>query len=181
MTRSGWLLKGYVTFFFGFLYAPIFVLFILSFNSSEVMGFPFRGFTLKWYGEVFQGGGLARALFNSFAVGIVSAAIATALALMAALGLRYRFPGRAWVIPAFLLPIITPGIVSGVMLLVFLGLTGLPYGLWTGSLIAHVTWVLPFAFLTLYPRLHRFDRSIEEAAMDLGATPWVVFFESSFR
>ncbi|MBM3407816.1 MAG: ABC transporter permease [Betaproteobacteria bacterium] len=175
MIASGWLLRSYVGLFFAFLYAPILVLFILSFNDSEVMGFPFRGFTLRWYGEVFEGGGLVKALVNSFAVGLASATIATALALMAALGLRYQFPGRGWVIPAFLLPIITPGIVSGVMLLVFLGLTGVPYGLWTGSLIAHVTWVLPFAFLTLYPRLHKFDRSIEEAAMDLGATPWVVF------
>ena len=94
---------------------------------------------------------------------------------MAALGLRHEFRGRSLVIPAMLLPIITPGIVSGVILLVFFGVTGIPYGLWTGTLVAHITWVLPFAFLTLYPRLHGFDRSIEEAAMDLGATPWVVF------
>lgn len=175
MKRARWLLRGYVGCFFAFLYAPILLLIVLSFNDSEMMGLPFKGFTLRWYSEVFEGGALVHALANSFALGFVSAFIATLIALMAALGLRHRFPGRSLVIPAFLLPIITPGIVSGVMLLVFLGLTGLPYGLWTGALIAHVTWVLPFAFLTLYPRLHKFDRSIEEAAMDLGATPWVVF------
>ena len=78
-------------------------------------------------------------------------------------------------LPIILIPIITPGIVSGVLLYVSFGVLGLPYGLSTTVIAAHVTWVLPFAFLTLYPQLHRFDRSIEEAAMDLGATPWVVF------
>ena len=74
-----------------------------------------------------------------------------------------------------LVPIIIPGIVSGAVLLVFFGIAGVPYGLWTGALVAHVTWVLPFAFLTLYPRLAAFDQALEEAAMDLGASPWVVF------
>jgi len=171
----GCLLRTYAGLFFIFLYAPIAVLILLSFNDSQSMGFPMRGFTLRWYGEVFEGGALAQSLLNSFAVGITAALIATAIALMAALGLRHEFRGRALVIPAMLIPIITPGIVSGVILLVFFGVTGIPYGLWTGTLVAHVTWVLPFAFLTLYPRLHHFDRSIEEAAMDLGATPWVVF------
>lgn len=171
----GWGLRSYAAAFFLFLYAPIAVLVVLSFNDSPVMGFPFQGFTVKWYGEVFANGALAKSLVASFAVGIAAALIATAIALMAALGLRHEFPGRSLVIPAMLVPIVTPGIVSGVILLVFFGVTGVPYGLWTGALIAHVTWVLPFAFLTLYPRLHKFDRSLEEAAMDLGATPWVVF------
>lgn len=172
---AGWLLRGYAGLFFLFLYAPVLLLVALSFNDSQVMGFPYRGFTLRWYGEVFANGQLVTSLFNSFAVGFAAAAIATALALMAALGLRHDFPGRSLVIPAMLVPIVTPGIVSGVVLLVFFGVTGVPYGIWTGALIAHITWVLPFAFLTLYPRLHGFDRALEEAAMDLGASPFVVF------
>lgn len=169
------LLTAYAGVFFLFLYAPIAVLVVLSFNDSQVMGFPFRGFSVRWYGEVFAGGALAKSLFNSFAVGLTAAFIATAIALMAALGLRHDFPGRSLVIPAMLVPIITPGIVSGVVLLVFFGVTGIPYGLWTGALVAHITWVLPFAFLTLYPRLHKFDRALEEAAMDLGANPFTTF------
>jgi ABC-type spermidine/putrescine transport system permease subunit II len=173
--ETGWLLRGYAALFFAFLYAPIALLVVLSVNDSEVMGLPFRGATLRWYGQVFAGGQFLAALVNSFAVGLAAAFIATTLALMAGLGLRHEFRGRSLVIPAMLVPIITPGIVSGVVMLVFFGVTGVPYGLWTGTLLAHVTWVLPFAFLTLYPRLHRLDRSLEEAAMDLGATPWVVF------
>lgn len=170
-----WLLRGYAASFYLFLYAPIGLLIALSFNDSQVMGFPFRGVTLKWYSEVFTDGRLLASIGNSFAVGLVAAAIATGLALLAALGLRHSFPGRDAVIPLMLVPIITPGIVSGVLLYVFFGVTGIPYGLWTAVLAAHVTWVLPFAFLTIYPRLHRFDRSLEEAAMDLGATPAIVF------
>ena len=81
----GWLLRGYAGLFFVFLYAPIAVLVVLSFNDSQSMGFPLRGFTVRWYGEVFAGGDLARSLVNSFAVGLTAALIATAIALMAAL------------------------------------------------------------------------------------------------
>ena len=173
--RMPWLLRAYAGIFYAFLYVPIAVMVVLSFNDSEIMGFPLKGFSLRWYGETFAANDLLGALFNSFAVGIFASIIATALALMIALGLRHRVPFREAVLPVVLIPIITPGIVSGVLLYVSFGVVGLPYGLSTAVLAAHVTWVLPFAFLTLYPRLHRFDRSIEEAAMDLGATPWVVF------
>jgi spermidine/putrescine transport system permease protein len=169
------LLGAYAGAFFAFLYVPIAVMVVLSFNDSQIMGFPLKGFTLRWYSEALTGSDLTRALFSSFAVGIGASVIATALALMIALGLRHRVPFRGAVLPVMLVPIITPGIVSGLLLYVTFGVVGIPYGLSTAVLAAHVTWVLPFAFLTLYPRLHRFDRSIEEAAMDLGATPWVVF------
>ena len=168
-------LRLYAGAFFGFLYLPIAVLVVLSFNNSAVIGFPLRGFTLGWYQQVFSDSNFFTALLKSFGVGLVSSVMATGLALMAALGLRKRFRGQQWVVPVMLMPIIIPGIVSGALLLVFFGITGVPYGLWTGALVAHVTWVLPFAFLTLYPRLSAFDQALEEAAMDLGANPWVVF------
>lgn len=170
-----WALYAYATLFFGFLYVPILVLFVLSFNDSQTMGFPIRGFTGRWYAEVFARGEFVRSIVNSFMIGIASASIATALALLVSLGLRREFPFRGAVVPLMLLPIIMPGIVSGVVMLVFFGFAEVPNGLWTGVLAAHITWVMPFSFLTLYPRLHRFDRSIEEAAMDLGATPIIVF------
>src|SRR5690606_8160369 len=73
------------------------------------------------------------------------------------------------------IPVIVPGIVGGVILLVTFGYMGMPFGIYTSVLVAHTTWCLPFAFLTLYPRIHGFDHSIEEAAADLGASPWVTF------
>ena len=168
-------LRIYAVAFFGFLYLPIAVLLVLSFNDSQVIGFPLKGFTLGWYEQVFGDAKFFQALAKSFGVGLVASLISTALALMVALGLRKQFVGRQFVIPTMLLPIIIPGIVSGAVLFVFFGISGVPYCLWTGALVAHVTWVLPFAFLTLYPRLVAFDQALEEAAMDLGANAWVVF------
>jgi ABC-type spermidine/putrescine transport system permease subunit II len=161
--------------FFVFLYAPIGLLLVLSFNDSEVVGLPFKGATLRWYAYVVTTPELMQALFNSFALGIVSAAIATALALLMAMGFRRDFPLKGLLMKIVLLPILIPGIVGSALFLVFFGYLGVPFGLWTTALMVHITWTLPFAFLTLFPRLHGFDRGLEEAAMDLGATPIMVF------
>jgi spermidine/putrescine transport system permease protein len=170
-----WAARGYAALFFAFLYVPILVLVALSFNASPVTGFPLRGFTLDWYEEAFAGGVLLTALWNSMKVGLASAFTGTALALMVVLGMRSRFRLRGAILPVLLMPIVMPGIVTGIVMLVFFGLMNWRYGLWPAAYIVHVTWVLPFAFLTLYPRMHKLDRSIEEAAMDLGATPLKVF------
>ena len=172
---SSVLLRAYAGLFYAFLYIPIFVLVVLSFNNSPAMGFPFLGFTVNWYNQVLAGGELLAAMTNSIMLGAVSASIATAFALLASLGLRHRFPLKGLVFPVILIPIVLPGIVSGVLLLVYIGFLGLPYGLWTAVLPAHITWVLPFAFLTLHPQISRFDTALEEAAMDLGAKPAEVF------
>jgi ABC-type spermidine/putrescine transport system permease subunit II len=170
--KALWLYAGA---FYFFLYAPILSLFVLSFNDSQLLGLPLKGFTLRWYEEVIRSPELMRALWNSFAIGIASSAIATAIALLMAIAFRREFPLKSLLMKVILLPILIPGIVSGVIFLAFFGYLEVPFGLWTTALIVHVTWVLPFAFLTLYPRLHGLDRSFEEAAMDLGAPPLVVF------
>jgi ABC-type spermidine/putrescine transport system permease subunit II len=170
-----WAARGYATLFFSFLYVPILVLVALSFNDSPVTGFPLRGFTWGWYEEAFAGGVLLTALWNSMKIGFASALTGTLLALLVVLGMRARFRLRGAILPVLLIPIVMPGIVTGIVMLVFFGLMNWRYGLWPAAYIVHVTWVLPFAFLTLYPRAHKLDRSIEEAAMDLGATPLKVF------
>jgi len=178
MTEGFWqtaALRIYAALFYLFLYVPILVLIALSFNDSPAMGFPFMGFTTKWYSNVLAGGELVAAMSNSVLIGAVSALIATALALLTSLGLRHRFLMKGVVFPIILIPIVMPGIVSGVLLLVYIGISGVPYGLWTAVLPAHITWVLPFAFLTLHPQISRFDYALEEAAMDLGAKPFEVF------
>ena len=181
-SRSPWATARaiYIVLFFSFFYVPILVLCVLSVNDSPVMGFPFQVATTQWYASAVSDGVLLRALANSVQLGIASASIATALALTAVLGLRYRLPFASCAIPLMVLPMILPGIVTGVIMLVFFGLAGIPTGLWPTTLITHVSWVLPFAFFTLYPRLHGFDRSIEEAAMDLGARPAIVFYRIVF-
>ncbi len=173
--RWVWARTVYVTIFFAFLYVPIFVLCLLSFNNSSVVGFPLRTFTTDWYRDALASGQLIDALWNSAQLGLASALTGTALALMAVLGLR-NFPRlSAAALPFVVLPIVMPAIVTGVVMLIFFGLAGIKFSLFPTAFVVHVTWVLPFAFLSLYPSLEGFDRSIEEAAMDLGAKPFTVF------
>jgi ABC-type spermidine/putrescine transport system permease subunit II len=91
------------------------------------------------------------------------------LALLLALGFRQNFPLKGALFNLVLVPIVMPGIVGGIVLLMFFGYLNLRPSLFTTVLVAHINWVLPFAFLTLYPRVHNFDRALEEAATDLGA------------
>ncbi len=170
----------YGTVFFTFLYAPLVMIICLSFNDSRLTGFPFKGFTFKWYESVFQSKALLESLANSIYVGAASAAIGTVLALLLALAFRHEFWGKRIMLYLILLPIIVPGIIGGVVLLIFFGYLGIRPSLFTTVLVGHVNWVLPFAFLTLYPRLHKFDQSVEEAAMDLGARGSQVFWEIVF-
>lgn len=165
----------YAGVFYLFLYGPLLMIVLLSFNDSEIVGFPFKGFTLRWYEVVFDSPALLKALGNSLAVGVLSALIATTLALSLAMGFRHQFRGKSILLYLILVPIIIPGIIGGIVLLIFFGFSGVRSSLWTTVLVAHVNWVLPFAFLTLFPRLHGFDRALEEAAMDLGARPWDIF------
>ena len=165
----------YAGVFYFFLYGPLLMIVLLSFNESEIVGFPFVGFTTHWYGVVFESPALGKALGNSLGVGILAAGIATSLALALAMGFRHPFRGKTIILYLILVPIIIPGIIGGIVLLIFFGYSGVRSSLYTTVLVAHVNWVLPFAFLTLYPRLHGFDRALEEAAMDLGAPPWKIF------
>jgi len=169
------LLWAYAGLIYLFLYAPVITVTLLSFNDSRVVGLPFKGFTLQWFVVVFTRPELVTALANSLVLGIVSATIGAALATLLALAFRRPFPANGLVFYLIIAPIVLPGVVAGVILFVFFGLLKIPLSLWTTALVAHVTWVLPFSFLSLYPVVHRFDRSLEEAAGDLGATRAVVF------
>jgi ABC-type spermidine/putrescine transport system permease subunit II len=161
---------------YAFLYVPILLLVALSFNDSQITGLPFKAFTLRWYVQVFNSTEMLLAIGSSVALGILSAFIATTLALLLALGFRYEFPLKGLLMKIILMPVLIPGIVGGVIYLIFFGYGQIPFGLWTTALPVHITWVLPFAFLTLFPRMHGLDRSLEEAAADLGARPSTVFF-----
>lgn len=168
---SGWTIAivVYAAAFYGFLYGPIAIITLLSFNTSEMTGLPFLGATTRWYALVFSRADLMAALFNSIVIGLLSATIGTAFAFLLGLAFRRTFVGQGLVLGLVLLPIILPGILGGIVLLIFFGYLGIRPGLYTTVLIAHVNWVLPFAFLTLNARLQGLDRAVEEAAADLGA------------
>lgn len=169
------LLWVYAAVIYLFLYAPVITVTVLSFNDSRIVGLPLRGFTTRWFTMVFTQPELVTALANSILLGIISATIGTALATLLALAYRRPFPGNSTLFYMIIAPVILPGVVGGVILLVFFGMIGVQPSLWTTVVVAHVTWVLPFSFLSLYPVTHRFDKSLEEAADDLGATRAVVF------
>jgi ABC-type spermidine/putrescine transport system permease subunit II len=168
-------LVAYVVCFLIFLYLPIFLLIALSFNDSQVMIVSFKGFTWRWYATVLSSDELMASIANSMIVGVASSVIATVLAVMLAFGLRQDFPLKSLLTKLILLPILIPGVVAGVLYLMFFGYAGVRQGLWTTLLPVHVTWVLPFAFLTIFPRVNGLNRNLEEAAMDLGATRLMVF------
>jgi ABC-type spermidine/putrescine transport system permease subunit II len=170
----------YAGLFYAFLYSPIILLLVLSFNDSQMIGLPFRGGTLRWYEDVFSSEEMLWSIGNSVCLGLSSAVIATFLALLLALGFREQFRFKNVLMKIILLPVLIPGIVGGVIYLIFFGYSEVRFGVWTTTLPVHVTWVLPFAFLTLFPRLHGLDTSLEEAAADLGATRFLTFRRVTF-
>ncbi len=170
----------YAIVFYVFLYGPLLMIAVLSFNDSSIIGFPLKGFTTHWYRQVFDTPEFLAALVNSFGVGIVAALAASAMALLLALGFRRHFPLKTPLFNLVLMPIVMPGIVGGIVLLLFFGYLNIRPSLFTTVLVAHINWVLPFAFLTLFPRIHNFDVALEEAAMDLGARPLQVFMHVVF-
>jgi spermidine/putrescine transport system permease protein len=152
-----------------FLFAPLVVLFVYSFNSSR--SGSWSGFSFIWYEKLFMGSGeLWHAFRNSIVIALTSALTATAIGTLAAVGTsRYSFWYRPYVRSMSFVPMILPEIIVGVSLLVFFAGVGLKLGMVT-VWIAHVTFNLPFVYLLVSARLEEFDPSIVEAARDLGAT-----------
>jgi spermidine/putrescine transport system permease protein len=174
------LLDLYAAMVYVFLYAPILTMAIFSFHDASVNALPWHGFTLKWYLRALQNMPLRVAFWHSLVLGLAVAIAAVALGTGLALGFRSTFPGKSIVLSLILLPLLTPGIVFGVAMLLVWHTANLIPSLYGSTFIGHVTFVLPYVFLTVFPRIHRFDRSVEEAAMDLGATRTVTFWRITF-
>ena len=162
-----------------FLYAPIAVLVLFSFNSSR-LNVMWEGFTLDWYREAALDRQILRSLRNSLVVASISTVVSTILGTLTAFVLaRYRFPGKRVLEGVLYIPIILPEIVMGISLLAFFTTVGMRLGITTIS-IAHITFCIAFVALVVRARLHGFDRTLERAAMDLGASPWVTFRRITF-
>ena len=168
---------------FIFLYAPMAVLIVASFNVGKDIS-EFEGFTLMQYAEVFRDRSLLTLLGNSLIISILASAIATVFGTVAAVGINGLSPKlRRPVMALTNIPMTNPDIVTGVslsLLFVFVGsqMLGQRNSLtfWT-LLIAHITFNLPYVILNVMPKLHQMDRSLTEAAMDLGCTPLQSFFK----
>jgi spermidine/putrescine transport system permease protein len=152
-----------------FLYAPILILLIFSFNNSQVPGFPLSGFTLHWYHQFLTNSDLRNALETSAIVAALSSAVAVALGILASIALvRRHFRGKGPVSALLLSPLVIPLVVFGISLLLLFHAAGIGLGIQT-IVIGHVVISLPYTILVLMPRLQQIDVSFEEAAFDLGA------------
>ncbi|MBD8553412.1 ABC transporter permease subunit [Rhizobium sp. CFBP 8762] len=162
---------------FGFLYLPIVLLVIFSFNESKLVT-VWTGFSTKWYGQLWQNQGLMDAAWVTIRVALLSATCATVLGTLAALALvRYtQFRGRLLFSGMVYAPLVMPEVITGLSLLLLFVAIGFDRGFWTITL-AHITFTMCFVAVVVQSRLLSFDQSIEEAAQDLGATPVRTFME----
>lgn len=161
---------------FAFLYLPIVILVIYSFNASRLVN-VWGGWSTRWYAELWHDQAMLAAAWMSLRVGVVSATAATVLGTLAALALSRgeRFKGRTLFSGMLYAPLVMPEVITGLSLLLLFVATQTERGFWTVT-IAHATLGLGFAAIVVQARLARFDTSLEEAARDLGATPLVTFF-----
>lgn len=168
--KGRWL-KAYAWFAYGFLYLPILILMVLSFNASRASS-VWKGFTLDWYIKLLGNALLWEAVRNSLIIAAATALIATILGTATALALnRTRVPGGMLVETLLYLPLVLPDIVLGVGALVLFTALGIKLGL-TTILAAHVGTSISYVVLVLRARLADMDQNLEDAARDLGATPW---------
>jgi spermidine/putrescine transport system permease protein len=159
-----------------FFYAPIVMLVAYSFNSSR-LNILWEGFTLEWYSAIWRDAVLVRSLQNSLIVAVVSTVLAVVLGTGGGwLLFRYRFPAVRLIQTMVFVPMIIPEVVMGVSLLILFVVIHLELGYWT-IIISHVTFCFPFVLVAVQARLSGLDPSLEEAAMDLGATPMRAFFK----
>jgi spermidine/putrescine transport system permease protein len=163
-----------------FLYAPIVILLIFSFNNSALPTFPLSGFTLHWYHEFIDNADLRASLETSAIIAALSSVGAVLLGTLASIALaRRRFRGKA-IVSAFLLsPLVIPFVVFGVALLLLFHQLGIPRSVLT-VVIGHIVISLPYAILVLVPRLEQIEASLEEAAYDLGASHLRTFRSVTF-
>ena len=183
MTKTSLASKICLALVFIFLYAPMVVMMVFSFNGTEST-YIFEGFSLQWYEKLFHDKATMDALKNTVVLAVISAAIATVLGTLASIGInsmRNKFV-KSSVMTVTNIPMMNPEIVTGIsmmLLFVFVGrLVGIVnvLGFWT-MLIAHVTFNLPYVILSVMPKLKQIDRNLPEAAMDLGCTPIKAFIK----
>ena len=173
-------LRTYAILFLAFLYIPVLFLPLFSFNDSLYIAFPLKEFTTKWYAQMLANQQLHAALMNSIRVGAATAIFATILGIFGAKAVtRYRMPGRKSVLVTIMLPLVIPGIIMGVALLILLSRLGITLSLYTVTL-GHVLICVPFSMATQIARFEGFDKSMEEAAADLGDNAWWTFWRVTF-
>lgn len=170
----------YAMVYLTFLYGPVLVLPLFSFNDSLYVAFPLKGFTLDWYRAMANQTQLVNSLLNSLKVAAIVSVISTILGTLAAKGVtRYRITGHGTIVGFIMIPLVIPLIILGISLLVLINTIGLPLSLFTIG-ISHVLITVPFAMMVMISRLEGFDKYLEETSWDLGESNWVTFWRVTF-
>jgi spermidine/putrescine transport system permease protein len=168
-------LQVYVILYLLFLYAPIILLPLFAFNSGTVIAFPLQGFTTDWFGQMWGNTTLRRALTNSLTIAVSASVLATCLGVFAArASTRYIFPGKGGIMGFIMLPMVLPEIIVAMSLLVVLLGMGVQLSILT-VIFGHTLICMPYAIAVLSTAFSTLDRSLEEAAYDLGETKWGAF------
>jgi putrescine transport system permease protein len=175
MKRTSWFNVTSVTLGMAFLYLPIVLLVIYSFNASKLVT-VWGGFSTQWYAELFRNEALLDAAWVTLRIALLSSTVATLLGTLAAIALvRYgRFPGRTLFSGMVYAPLVMPEVITGLSLLLLFVAVGFARGFWT-IVLAHITFSMCFVAVVVQSRLVTFDRSLEEAALDLGCPPLKTF------
>lgn len=176
MQRGSKLLVAYAALYLVFLYGPVLLLPLFSFNDSLIVAFPLQGFTTQWYSDLLGNEELKAAFGNSLRLGVTVSVISTILGILAAKAVsRRHLPGARAITAAIMLPMVIPSIVLGIALLMLARyLLDISLSLWTVG-AGHVLLCLPFSMLIMAARFEGFDRNLEEASLDLGQSQWSTF------
>lgn len=177
--KNGIISKIYMAFIMLFLYAPIFVLILFSFNDGKTT--VWKGFTFKWYVELFKDSRIMAALGNTLIIAVLASLFATILGTAAAIGINnYKGKKRLIIQNVSNIPIISPDIVMGVSLMLLFAALGVIFNFEAGFvtvLIAHTCFCVPFVVLNVMPRVKGMDKSIYDAALDLGCNQFQAFYK----
>jgi putative spermidine/putrescine transport system permease protein len=179
--RSQWLLRIAIALALAFIYIPLIVIGIYSFNSSKILEWPPPSFTTHWFSQAFKDEPAREAFFTSIKAGVAAAAIALVLGTLASLAVaRHRFFGRETISFLVILPIALPGIVTGVAISnTFTQVLDVPLSLFT-VIVGHATFCIVVVYNNAVARLRRLSGSFEEASADLGAHTWQTFRHVTF-
>ncbi len=174
---SGWsLIRAYTIAVYLFIFAPVAVVVLLSFNGSQFGTFPLEGLSFRWFVELWNNDAIMRAFRTSLLLGALTSIVSTTMGIMASLAMvRYDFPGKRLVSTALVAPILIPEVVLAVGLLLFLRWLSVPKS-FVLLLLGHVIFTLPFVVLVVQARLVGIRKEFEDAAMSLGATRLQTFF-----
>ena len=172
-------MKFYLVLIIAFLYIPIAVLVVLSFNASKTRA-KWGGFTTKWYTQLFSNSEIMQALYNTLLIALLSAVFATLIGTIAALSIQgMKKKSRAVLMSITNIPMLNAEIVTGISLMLLFLTFKARFGFIT-ILLSHITFNIPYVILSVMPRLKQLNPSVYEAALDLGASPWQAFFKVVF-